>query len=183
MTTSINKIIMLNCFDSLCDYLRYDQVYNPFTFYSPKFIIDHQTFIHRDAENPSHSIRIWKSNTLCNQWYNDLQTNSFVAALDYQIRKDDVKIEYMNVNDNECIYSEKPIRQSEAIYLHHELLNFIKRIAEVEQKSKVIIDVHENLRIYNKYYKDEGFQLTNRKAKDNPFWKEVEFIISTELDQ
>ena len=29
----------------------------------------------------------------------------------------------------------------------------MKRIAKEENKQKVLIDVHENLRIYNKYYK------------------------------
>lgn len=57
------------------------------------------------------------------------------------------------------------------------LIEFIKNIAILENKKKIIIDVHSNLRIYNKYYKKDGFILTNRKCKENGLWLEAEIVV------
>ena len=178
--TSKDRDVLLDSFNDLINYLRNDKINNPFTFYSSKFVINHETFTNPDTTNVKHSIRIWKSNTLFNSWYNDNNDSSFVAAFDYQIRTNDIKIEYLSVNDDECHYKNKPIDLNSARILHKELLNYLKKVAKEENKQRIIVDVHENLRIYNKYYKNAGFEITGRNAKDNPFWKEIEFKISND---
>ena len=202
---STNKYILLDSFSDLCTYFFNGNVNNPFTFYSSKFVIHYESFPYPNTEdlttddqrsvarrddaggslfpyasNSFHSIRIWKSNTLFNSWYNDNNDSSFVAAFDYQIRTNDIKIEYLSVNDDECHYKNKPIDLNSARILHKELLNYLKKVAKEENKQRIIVDVHENLRIYNKDYKDSGFEITGRNAKDNPFWKEIEFKISND---
>ena len=73
------------------------------------------------------------------------------------------------------IYKDKTMSKE----MNKELIEYMRKTAQRENKKKVIIDVHQNLRIYNKYYKDEGFELTDRRAKDNPFWKEVEIKLAS----
>jgi hypothetical protein len=50
-------------------------------------------------------------------------------------------------------------------------------LAKEECKDKIILDVHENLRIFFKYYYYIGFKTTNKKCTDNPFWVETELIV------
>ena len=57
------------------------------------------------------------------------------------------------------------------------MIDFIKNKAVEENKTKIIIDVHSNLRLYNKYYINEGFKVTNRKCPDNKYWLETEIIL------
>ena len=57
------------------------------------------------------------------------------------------------------------------------LINFVKIVATKENKTKIILDVHENLQLYNKYYY-EGFEKTDRKSVNNLFWIETELNLS-----
>ena len=178
-----NNISILNTFQDLTNYLTSGLVNNPFTLYSQKYVINHEQSKYHGTENPYHSIRIWKTNTLCNFWYNDQHSSSFVAALDYQIRPNDLRIEYLNVNDDECCYKEKPITQHQARMLHSYLLDYVKDTAKKENKSKVIVDVHQNFRIFNKDYLKEGFKTTGRRCKDNPYWQEIELDLVKEINK
>lgn len=173
---SIENCIILNNIKDVYDYFKLGSINNPFTFYSTKFIINDE--IRKSDNIEKHSIRIWKSNTLFNYWYNEHHSSQFVAALDYNIRENDIKIEYLSVNDDECCYTQKPISQNESEEMIRALVDYMRKTATELGKPKVIIDVHSNLRIYNKSYKNEGFQLTGRKCEDNPYWEEVEMTVS-----
>ena len=70
-----------------------------------------------------------------------------------------------------------PLDQYESEDLITSLINFIKIMAKKENKDKIIIDVHENLRLYEKYYYYNGFDITNRKCITNPYWFEAEIIL------
>ena len=79
----------------------------------------------------------------------------------------------------------------------------MKIVAEKENKAKVIVDVHRNsynsffvsrinanyyvfsrlhnssnLRIFEKHYKNEGFVVTERKSRDNPYYLEAELLLN-----
>ena len=177
MSARVKTNTILNSCKDLYKYLQTNNVNNPFTLYSDKIILERETFPYGETENICHSIRIWKSKTLFNSWFNNQSSSAFIGALDYQIRPNDIRIEYLSVNDEECPYIDKPIDLAESRNVHKELLEYAKKLAKDENKDKVIIDVHGNLRIYNKFFKDEGFQITGRKASDNPFWQEVEFTL------
>jgi hypothetical protein len=103
----------------------------------------------------------------------------FVAALDYKIHPDHVKIEYMNINDKEyrgLFPMDKPgLTDREAVKLNRALLDYSKMVAQETGKKKIIVDVHYNMRIFNNYYAKEGFQATTRKCSDNPYWVEAEY--------
>jgi len=49
-----------------------------------------------------------------------------------------------------------------------------KKIAKKEKKKKIILDIHNNFKMYNKYYSNSGFIITNTKCIDNPFWLQTE---------
>lgn len=173
----ITKTILLGSLTDFHKYLQTGEINNPFTFYSSKIRINHEIMKH-NTEDPCHSIRVYKTDVLFNSWYvNDFRSSEFVAALDYKILPNDIRIEFMNINDDECSYVNKPITQDESKVLNTEILEYVKNCAIKEKKEKVIIDVHSNLRLYNKYYKDAGFKITGRKCGDNPFWEEVEIKV------
>jgi hypothetical protein len=158
---SITKYVNLNTF---CD------------IYSDKIIVKHEMY----HEN-SYSIRMWKTKALFNYWYNDMcsSKSKFIAALDYKIHPEHIKIEYMNLNDDEYIGipRDKPgLTQSQSSELNSSLLLYVKELARNADKKKIIVDVHSNLRIFNKYYHEKEFQATTRRCKDNPYWVEAECV-------
>jgi len=79
------------------------------------------------------------------------------------------------VNNGKHINLYNPILNTDEIEdIIESLINFVKIVATKENKTKIILDVHENLQLYNKYYYYEGFEKTGRKSIDNPFWIETE---------
>lgn len=98
--------------------------------------------------------------------------------MDYFINEETVNIDYINVNDEENLsYGKEKLSRSESKELVQSMVQYVKNIANKENKSKILLDVHYNLRIYNRDFKDIGFELTNRKCKDNPYWIETELIL------
>lgn len=142
---------------------------------SCKCIYQNRIAIKHNYENDMNSIRIWKTKSLFDYWFDDFNTssNNFIAALDFTVNETFVKINYLNICDNI-----QNLDEYESEDLVKSLINFIKNIAKNENKNKVIVDVHENFKIYEKYYYYEGFESTNRRCHDNPFWIETEFILS-----
>jgi len=52
------------------------------------------------------------------------------------------------------------------------LLNYTKKISK-QSKNNTQCDNHQNLKYFNHYFKNEGFDLTNVRCNDNPFWIET----------
>ena len=126
-----------------------------------------------------HSIRIWKTKSLFDWWVNEQTGSTFIGALDYVINDDHIKCEYLSIKDvRELGYSMYDstisLTDEEIDELSKSFINHLKIVAEKENKDKVIIDVHRNLRIFEKHYKNEGFVVTERKSRDNPYYLEVE---------
>ena len=176
------RTILLPNLQTLCKYLYTSNIpdYRDVCcdIYTDKLVISHDKF-----NTNGYMIRIWKSKALFNYWYSDMQWSKFVAALDYTIHPDHIKIEYMNLNDDE--YQSIPriprdfpgLTKTEAKLINKSLLDYSKQVAKDMGKSKVIVDVHHNLRIFNKYYHKHGFEATTRRCTDNPYWVEVEYIL------
>lgn len=57
------------------------------------------------------------------------------------------------------------------------MVQYIKEIAIQEQKKKITLDVHQNLRIYNNDYKNRGFVLTEHRSRENHNWIETELVL------
>jgi F0F1-type ATP synthase gamma subunit len=80
---------------------------------------------------------------------------------------------YINDGSNLGLYN-RLLDEQDAEDLMKGLVEFVKNVAKVENKNKIILDVHSNLRIYLKYYYYLGFKTTARKCIDNPYWIECE---------
>lgn len=121
-------------------------------------------------------VRIWQTRSLCDYWYDDFNSTRCIGGIDYIISDDHIKIDYIEVNDGENTNMNYDISldDHEAYELNKSIIYFIKSVAIENQKNKIILDVHENLRVYEKYFKNIGFKITNRKCIDNPYWVEAE---------
>ena len=172
----INKTLLFFSLTNVRNYLtsnitntNSDSCYN---IYTDKFAINFS------SKDKSHSIRLWKTKVLFNYWYNVFESKQFVGALDYKINDDHIKIEYLNINDGEGSLSyDFILNQNDSNLLKKDFIEYTKTLAIKEKKKKIIIDVHGNLRIFDKYYKNEGFVATTRRCHDNRYWIEAELNI------
>lgn len=178
----IGKTIILPTLTSLYGILQnHNNVIPPLprTICGDRIILKH--YMHRDTN----VVRAWKSKTFLDWWYEDFRFSSaknFIAAIDYSVNDDHIKIEYMNQNDNN--YSNNMnhkcypfLDKYSSKKMNHAMIEYIKNVAKEHNIKKVIIDVHYNLDIFNQYYKPENFVITERKCKDNPYWLEAELDI------
>jgi len=147
------------------------------------FCVGRRIAIEHKQIGDQHFILIWKTHSIFDCWYGKLTDpgSEFIAALDYTINpdNDNVKIDYIIINDGEHgdLYKDY-LDPNTAHELNENLVKFIEIVANVQKTKKIIMDVHNDLRIYNKYYKPNGFELTDRKCKDNPYWIETEKYMS-----
>lgn len=167
----LNKTILLPSFYDIRNLLELDIVKNN--------CLSNNIAVKHYINNGLNIIRIWNITSISNYWYQEYTLNNFIIAIDYRIEQDRVKIEYLNVNDEEHIRSIKNVdflNKYDVYEITRSMLIFIENITRKNNKNKIVIDVHNNLRIYNKYYK-EFFRITSRKCLDNPYWVEVEKTI------
>jgi hypothetical protein len=175
-----NKVTLLPNLEALNDLLINGN--NP-SLYNCKCIYRDQIAIQHIREKDMNKIRIWKTKSLFDYWYNDFHYchKNFIAALDYIIHDTYIKIDYLYINDDDNIINYKlynnPLNNYESEDLVNSLIRFIENIAKKENKHKIIKDVHENLRIFQKYYYYNGFNVTNKRSTENPFWVEIEIIL------
>jgi hypothetical protein len=167
-----NNTILVPSFNDTCRLLSNKPNTNINTNYmcSEKIAIMHYNI------NYMNVVRIWKTNSFLNYWYTDFTNSSRqdqVAAFDYIINEDDtIKIDFMYINDEASSYENNSnyLSDYEANQIKKAIFEYIKNIAKENNKIKIIVDVHNNLKIYNKYYAPEGFQLTDQKSLDNRYW-------------
>ena len=160
--------IVKNLFQNNSPYLPTRCIYND------RYAIKHS------STTKYHSIRVWKTKSLFDIWYNDMSSGTAIAALDYYINLDHIKIEYMWLNDDEAAsYGNQPpfLSSEDSMELNSAMIKYIKDLAKQENKPKIIKDVHQNLRLFQKYYAPEGFIATDRTCRDNPFWVESELWV------
>jgi hypothetical protein len=176
-----NKIILLPNLDALKELLIRNE---DNSLQSCKCIYEDRIAIQHSTDKDRNTIRIWRTKSLFDYWYDNFNkcSKNFIGALDYTIYDDFIKIDYINI----CDYEKRNIynmflNEYESEELIHALLIFVKNVAKKENKNKIVIDVHENLRIYHKYYYYEGFEITDRKSTCNPFWIETECILLKNL--
>ena len=171
-----NKTILLPNLPALYELLNNNEnesLYSCKCMYTDRIAIQHT---YKQGQG-MHSIRIWKTKSLFDYWFNDFHHSgrNFIASLDYIIHDQHIKIEYLSVNNGKHINLYNQILDTNEIDdILESLIKFVKNVATKENKTKIILDVHENLQLYNKYYYYEGFEITGRKSVDNPFWIETE---------
>jgi len=132
-----------------------------------------------DSEDNRQFVRIYESKSFLDIWY-EFPSRKFIGAMDYIVKPDYLKIDYLAVNDYEDrdihLY-ENCLEEEEAHSLISSMVEYAKQKAKEQNKPKLIMDVHSNLRLYEKYFQKYGFSVTDRKSTDNGFWIETEMIM------
>jgi len=168
-----NKIILVPNFEELFNILNNKNIED-----SPncKFIYEKQIAIQHISKNISNTIQIWNTYSLFDWWYDKYENcgRNFIAKIEFTIYDTFIKINHLNINDGTTNLYNNPLDEDDAEDLINELIKYIKLVASENCKNKIIIDVHENLRLFEKYYYNLDFELTNRKSKYNPYWIEAE---------
>ena len=158
------KVILVSNLQTLSDLLHNNKYILP-RFYYNRIAIRHST-----TDNNKNIIRIWKTRSWFDYWYDNCSSSNYIGALDYTIYNDNIKIEYLSIN-------EKKLSKSDSSQLVYSLIKFTETIAKKEKKNKIILDIHTNLKMYNQYYSNSGFIITNTKSADNPFWLQTEKLL------
>ena len=114
-------------------------------------------------------IRIWKTNINSNLYIDNMDKDNCVASLNYFIGRDTIEIDYLNIQDRQCsktIDDQLYFSCDEISIFIHSLIVYIGNIAKEKNIKTIIISVPPNLKIYNQYYRKEGFVLTRNRSRN-----------------
>lgn len=158
----------------LCSFLTRNKYnYYPCCFYNFQRII-----VKQDSKNNKISLRMYESYSILNIWFEKYSSNRFICALDYTEHPEHIKIDYLYVNNEDGVVCyENKLTREESDEVMDALVKHVEIKAKETLKPKIILDVHENLRLYEKYFQTRGFMTTNRKSRDNSYWIETEKIV------
>lgn len=175
-----NKTILVSNLSEIIELLNNNEdvsLYKCKCIFDTRIAIQHYNNNHKINNNYRNEINIWKTNSLFDYWYTEYKHcgKNFIGCFDYTIHDTFIKINHLSINDGECpnLYH-FPLEIDDSEELIKACINFVKIVAKNENKNKIILDIHSNLRLYEKYYCYEGFEITNRKCLDNPYWYESE---------
>lgn len=170
-----NKTILLPNLQALFELLNNN---DNESLYSCKCIYEDRIAIRHYIRKELNIIEIWKTKSLFDWWFDPYCSNNFIATIDYTIHDTHIKINHLGINDYDHINMyNNSLDENDSEDLIRNLVIFVKIVAKKENKDKIILDVHENLRLFLKYYYYEGFKPTNRKCTNNPFWVETELVL------
>jgi len=164
----------INNNDDTCIPSIYSEKY-AFSHYSEKCAFSH------NYDNNKYMIRIWKTNSIFDYWYDGFRTTNFVASLYYEKHEDAIKIASLFLNYSTYpsfnVNKKQILDDDELAEIKTLLIEYIKNIAKLENKKKIFVDVHYRLKYYKLYYEKEGFVITNRRCLDNSYWIEAELLL------
>jgi hypothetical protein len=167
-----NTILLPSNLQALYNLLQNDD--DDVSMYSCKCIYSERIACKHYIRRSNHIIQIWKTKSLFDYWFDEFGSRNFMACIDYTIHDTYIKIVHLGINDHIEYDAEDMVKY---------LVNFVKLVAIKENKTKIILDVHENLRFFLKYYEYIGFTpvlLEDGSYKfctNNPFWIETELIV------
>jgi hypothetical protein len=128
--------------------------------------------------NPNlYKFRMWKTDTIFNIPLDKINyKTNYIGALDYQINKDNIFIEFINGIDNEQY---KKLNLSDYNLTNHNYIqNILLEIIEIKAKKnnikKIKMDVHSNLFRYHSEFFEHGFELTGQNSDFYPYWVKIE---------
>jgi len=170
-----NKTFLLPNFEILFNLLNNKEIED----YNCKFIYENRIAIQHLSKKDNNTVRIWKTYSLFDWWYDTYENcgKNFIAKMVYTLNDTFIKIDYLYINDGRLNLYNNPLDDDDSEDLVTELINYLKLIAIQENKKKIILDVHENLRLYEKYYYNLGFEISQRKSQINKFWIEIELDV------
>ena len=153
-----------------------NSIYNPYEFCSNNIVIQKYKL------NDMNVVRVWKSNYVLSYRLEDFKYSNFIGGIDYRVNKDNdnIKIEYLSINDIEyakLMNCTDNLSAQMTRLVRKSFIKFTENIAKENNITKIVIDVHENLKRFDKEFLPEGFINTKRKCADNSYWVEAEKTI------
>jgi hypothetical protein len=116
----------------------------------------------------NYSLKCWLS-TSTHKSYNN---NYSIFSLDLIINDDNIKIEHLSIN-NDYYDNIKNLSKNEVLMLRKVIFDYIEDLAISKNKTKIIIDIHNNMKRFDNELKDEGFVNSFNRCIDNYFWFET----------
>ena len=171
------KHLLTLYFKNICDINRYLKSNN--LNYTNHWLFSNYSVFLLNSNQNKYFLRINK--------YNGFFKNSeSIAGIDLIIKDDKIMIDYFMIYDKmfyetykkllyeeKLLYGEKLLNYSETNEIKNFLLNYTEKIAKENNLKIIQCDTHQNLNNFNHYFKNEGFDLTNVRCNDNPFWIET----------
>jgi hypothetical protein len=138
-------------------------------FYQNKTIIGQYSYSYLNKN--MNIIRIWKNQAFVGIDCSSVSGEKMIGALDYSLTKTSLKVEFIYVRDGDSIgHAPDHSKSCEQVRL---LISIAEKKAQELGFENITMDTHQNLNIYNRYYKDEGFTMTGRPATDHRAWLEM----------
>ena len=159
------KITVYNTVDDIINNIPYKA---KFPFYYDKVIVaEYKIF-------DEHVVRIWKNNTSIGIDKSFTAGDRLIGSLDYSVSKTKFKIEYLYVinSDSGCFTTDSKYTKTKE-YIHLMVL-FAEKKAQDIGFGIITMDTHQGLRLFHRYYVEEGFVLTGGGSTGNPAWIEME---------
>ena len=107
-------------------------------------------------------IRIWSNSLFMSHPPN------YIGGINYKMNDDYLKLDFF-LPENQKFPPE--INENTNLLFDHVL-----KIKQEYNKNKIIVDLHNSLHAYNNFWKFYGFNPTNIKCDDNPYWLKFEKI-------
>jgi hypothetical protein len=131
--------------------------------------------------NNIYSFKAWSDSVIhflnVNIYTTIYDTYNYIFNLDLIENNDNIKIKDLSINNdyysNKNYIYNKLLSDNEFLSLKKSIFNYIEDFAISKNKSKIIIDIHTNMKRFNYELKDEGFIITNIFCNDNYYWCEA----------
>ena len=144
--------------------------------YKGKIIVGECRLPHMD-HGSIHVVRVWKNNNYFSIDRNSFERRKYIGALDYSVNENRFKIEFLHVfdSDNGSLNADpKYVNAKEYI---KSMISIAERKTIESKHDRIIMDTHNSLRLFNRYYKNEGFVMTNNVSTDHRAWVETQKIL------
>jgi hypothetical protein len=139
-------------------------------YYSKKIILKTEFY----SDNKIYSFNSWFGTFIYEFYVNIKDTYKYIFNLDLIENDDNIKIEYLSINnDYHSKNKNNLLSDYEFLSLKRSIFNYIEDFAISKNKTKIIIDIHQNMKRFNYELKDEGFINSNNRCIDNYYWFEA----------
>ena len=159
------KMTVYNTVEDIINNIPYK---SKFPFYYDKVIVAEYKIFDK------HVVRIWKNNTSIGIDKSFAGGDELIGSLDYSVSKTKFKIEYLYVlNSDSGCFTNDPKYEKTKEYIHL-LVTFAEKKAHENGFAVITMDTHQGLRLFHRYYVEEGFVITGGCSTENPTWIEME---------
>lgn len=154
-------------------------------YFKGKIILGEYKLLHHGYESmyPLNVVRVWKNDNYFSIDSYPFDRHKSIGSLDYSVNENRFKIEFLYVLDNDDSSMDADPKYVHATEYIKAMISIAERKAREWKKDRIIMDTHQSLRLFHRYYEEEGFVLTNKVASDHRAWVETEKIITPECDK